>query len=116
MIKVQLEALNDLLGIKKLSRDRQRIRATDVEEILKVVHDENLMCLSEGESELSGREAFNLITDLLLEKLYVNKSMSDSFFGSFVEVNTSMSFKELEPGYLKKIKLAMANSAKLLFQ
>ncbi len=115
MIKIQLEAINDLLGIKKTAREKQRIRVEDVEEILHIIHDENQMCLKEGEPELTPQEVFNLITDLMPDKLYVEKALSGSFFGMLTDVDESTPFRDLDPKFLKKIRLAMANSAKLLF-
>ena len=115
MIKIQLEALNNLLGIKKTAREKQRIRVEDVEEILNVIDEENRMCLKEGEPALSRQEAFKLVTDLLLEKLFVDKVLCANFFGMLSDVEESTPFKDLEPRLLNKIKLTLMNSAKLLF-
>ncbi len=115
MIKVQIEALNRLLGVKKGSRDKQKVRVEDVSDILNVIGEENQLCLSDGESPLSGQEAFNLITDLLLEKSYVNKQLSNHFFGMTADAPEAKSFKNLDPKIIGKIKSTMRNSAKLLF-
>ncbi|MBU2512329.1 hypothetical protein KJ966_13415 [bacterium] len=115
MIKVQMDALNSLLGVKKGSRDKQRIRVEDVADILSVVREENQMCLSGGEPPLNGREAFNLITDLILEKSFVNKQLSNHFFGMMADAPEAKSFKNLDPKIIGKIKSTMSNSARLIF-
>lgn len=116
MIKVQLDALNRLLGIKKGSRDSQKIRIEDVDIILEEIRQENRTCIGNNEPELNRQEAFQLVTDLLLEKLHVSKYMGHHFFGMLFDGDESKSFKELDPSILNKIKRSMASSASVLFK
>lgn len=115
MIKVQMDALNKLMGIPRTARERIGISLEDVEEILQVIRDENHLCIREGEPELNAQEVFNLITELLIEKLYVDKTMSSNFFGALVDVEQDTAFKDLDPRLLNKMKATMSDSAKLIF-
>lgn len=116
MIKVQLDALNQLLDIEKGSRDRQKIRVEDVEVILEEIRRENRICIGNGEPELNRKEAFQLVGDLLLERLHVSKYLAKRFFGIMAEHSVSKSFKELDPTIVNKMKAAMAHSARLIFK
>lgn len=116
MIKVQLEALNQLLGIEKGSLDRQKIRVEDVDAILTDVRHENRICLGNNEPELSRREAFNLVTDMLLEKLHVTRALNSRFFGVMFDIPEAKSFKDLDPKVIARIKAAMNRSANLIIQ
>lgn len=115
MIKIQMDALNKLLGISRMAREKVGVSTEDVDEILEVIREENHMCIREGEAELNAREVFNLVIELLIERLHVDKTMSSNFFGMLVDVEQETSFKDLDPRLLNKIKAAMADSAKLLF-
>ncbi len=115
MIKVQIDALNKMLGLQKGARDVQKLRVEDVESILQVVKEENQMCLAGDEEPLSPREAFNLITDLLLERSYVNKQLSAHFFGMMASNREAKSFQDLDPKLISKIKANMSSSARLIF-
>lgn len=114
MIKVQLEALNKFVGIPKGSRDKQRIRVEDVEEIIQIVREENYMCIVNREPELTVKEAFKIVTDLLLEKLYLNRYIASHFFGIMATVDEAKSFKDLDPQILGKVRHAMTQSLKML--
>ncbi|MCG8334303.1 MAG: hypothetical protein MJE63_07280 [Proteobacteria bacterium] len=116
MIKVQLDALNALLGIQKGSPDRQKIRAEDVDIILEEVRQENRICIGNNEPELNRMEAFNLVTDLLLEHLHVTKELNNRFFGMMLDSPETKSFKDLDPQLIQKLKSAMSRSANLLFK
>jgi hypothetical protein len=115
MIKVQLEALNQLLGIEKGSLDRQKIRVEDVDAILNDIRHENRICIGNNEPELNRREAFNLVTDLLLEKLHVTKALNNRFFGMMFDQPEAKSFKDLDSRVIARIKTAMSRSALLIF-
>ncbi len=115
IIKVQLEALNDYLGIPKNSPDKQRMRVEDVEYIIDTVRDENQMCIDAGEEELRMDEAFGLVTDLLLETLYANKTTSKHFFGITIDEAETRSFKDLDPKMLEKLRAVLIESKKLLY-
>lgn len=115
MVKVQIDALNKLLGIPRTARERVGINVEDVEEVLQVIRDENHLCVREGEAELNAKEVFHLITELLIEKLSIDKRMSSNFFGMLVDVDQDTALKDLDPRLIKKIKLTMSESAKLLF-
>ena len=116
MIKVQLDALNTLLGIQKGSRDRQKIRSEDLDIILEEVRQENRICIGNNEPELNRKEAFNLVTDLLIEHLHVTKALNNRFFGMMFDRPEAKSFKDLDPQLIQKIKSAMSRSAGLLFK
>lgn len=115
MIKVQLDALNSILGIDRYSRSKLTIRVDDVEEILDAVKEENRLCLVNEEPELTPPEAFDLVTDLMLERLYVTKEISHAFFGLMMDKDETLSFSELDPKMLKRFKTAMRKSANRLF-
>ncbi len=114
MIKIQLDALNKLLGIEKDSRNRQKIRSEDLDIILEEVRQENRSCISNNEPELNRKEAFNLVTDLLLEHLHVTKALYNRFFGMTVDQAESKSYRDLDPQLIQRMKTAMARSASLL--
>ena len=115
MIKVQLEAVNELLGINRASRKKQTMRVEDVEEILNIVQEENQACIGNKEPELSRKEAFDLVADLMVEKLYANKELNHFFFGVTFDRAETKSFKDLDPKLVKKIKNTMLKSAGKLF-
>lgn len=114
MVKVQLEALNKYLGIQKRSRTKQTVRVEDVESIIDIIKEENRMCLESGEERLSHREAFDLVTDLLLEKLYANKDTSRHFFGITVNQAETQSFQDLDPKILATLKRVLNDSYPIL--
>jgi len=109
MIKVQIESLNNFLGMEN-SKTKQSIRVEDVEEMINSVKSENNRFLNNGEDEISKEEAFHFISDLLLEKLYANKDTSKQFFGIMVDVAETKSFKDLDPKIINKFKEILAKS------
>ncbi|MBU3914046.1 hypothetical protein KKA14_00755 [bacterium] len=110
MIKIQLEALNKFLGIQKGARSRQGMRVEDVEHIINVIREENQLCIENGETDLNLKEAFYLVTDLMLETLYANKTMSKHFFGVTVDEAETKSFQDLDPAIIGKFKNALKKS------
>ena len=115
MIKIQIEALNQFLGIEN-SRKKQSLRVEDVERVINYVKTENIRYLSKGEPEISTEEAFHFISDLLLETLYANKDISKQFFGIIVDVAETKSFKDLDPKIIKKLKNILTKSYQKLIR
>lgn len=114
MIRIQLRAINDYLGIKENSRNKQTLRVEDAEGIVVTVRQENNKCVLNDEPELSRKEVFDLVSTLLLEKLYVNKKVSRHFFGIMGNDAETKSFADLEPDVLARFQKVISQSYRFI--
>ena len=114
MTKIQLDALNAFLGTDTRSPNKLAMRVEDADEIIEIIRKKVIRSAADKEKEYSNKEIFQLISNLLLEKLYANKDISKHFYGLTIEVPETKSFKDLDPIIIKKFRKVLAKSYQIL--
>ena len=110
LIQVQMTAINKYLGIDDDSHKRQTMRVEDAEEIIKKVRREAHVRLGKEDAVLTREDAYFLISDLLLEKLYANKSATRYFYGISAKTPETKPFSDLDPHIIAKFQKVLRDA------